>query len=117
MRVAAGSCLSLGGSKATRPWIGDDTLALINRRIIARKSFNFWLQIQLTSEIKPAVRRDRSTWLERLLHTGDWKEIRKLRKGSHGCLCDQVSLLKDSDERANTFAILLESLQSIYIYI
>ena len=39
MRVAAGNCWSLKGSNAKRPWISDDTLALIDRRIIDRKRF------------------------------------------------------------------------------
>ena len=52
MRVAAGDCLSFRSCKAKRPWISDDTLALIDRRIIARRSFNFPLEKQLTSEIK-----------------------------------------------------------------
>ena len=114
MRVAAGNCLNLRGSKAKRPWISDATLALIDRRVLARRSFNFPLEKQLTSEIKASVRRDRSTWLERLLHTGEWKEIRKPRKGSrrkHGRLRDQVGSLKESDERADTFATFLESTQ------
>ena len=60
------------------------------------------------------MKRDRTIWLEQLTVTGDWNEIRKLRKGfapHQGRLKDMVGDLLASNSRADTLADHLEKVQ------
>ena len=63
---------------------------------------------------RASISRDRAAWLEELTTTGDWKQIRKLRKGfcpKQGRLRDLDGNLVDSDQRAETLANYLEKVQ------
>ena len=53
------------------------------------------------------MKRDRSDWLDYLLATGDWQQIRKLRKGfspKQGRLRNTAGRLVSREERADTLA-------------
>ena len=68
----------------------------------------------LATMIKHSVKRDRAAWLDTLTATGDWNEIRKLRKGfvpKQGRLKNSVGDLVASDMRAETLAEHLEKVQ------
>ena len=100
--------------KPKRHWISGTTLALLDRRVVARQRRDLVIEKQLNLQIKQPVRRDRTAWLDSLLHTGDWNETRKLRKAASrrpGRLRDQAGTLQSSDERAETFANFLASTQ------
>ena len=109
LHVAAKKCLP---RRFKRPRMSGTTLALLERRVVARQRRDLVIEKQLNLQIKQSVRRDRTAWLDSLLHTGDWNEIRKLRKGASrrlGRLRDQAGTLKSSDEKAETFANFLAS--------
>ena len=47
----------------------------------ARASRNPHLEKILHGQVKQSVKMDRSQWLDDVLKTGDWNEIRRLRRG------------------------------------
>ena len=53
----------------------------LGERDKARTSRNPHLEKMLHGQVKQSVGMDRSQWLDDLLKTGDWNEIRRLRKG------------------------------------
>ena len=97
-----------------RPWISSGTLGLIERRNKARREDDKTEEKKLAKLIKTSVAKDRAAWLEMLTASGDWGQIRKLRKGAprqQGRLCDANKQVVDSDRRANTLAAHLEQVQ------
>ena len=111
-KVAA-ECLPKLCRKARRPWISNITLQQISDRDAARAQHNYELEKELTKNIRTAVKKDRTQWLNNMLATGDWKEIRKLRKG----FCPKQGRLKDGHEvvesnlRADVLAKHFETVQ------
>ena len=69
------------GFSAKRPWIWPYTLKLIDDRQAARYQANHALEVHLNKAIREAARKDRAHWLDSLAHSGDWGQLRKLRKG------------------------------------
>ncbi len=68
----------------------------------------------LSSAVRTSVKNDRAEWLNRALASGDWHQIRKLRKRSpanQGRLRDSQGKVVSSEERAETLAEYLESIQ------
>ena len=102
------------GAKANRPWTSKRTLDLINERTAARKGNDFPEEQRLAREIKKSVAQDRAAWLDDLLATGNWDEVRKLKKGlkqQQGRLKNVEGKLVSSEERAETLAQHLEKVQ------
>ena len=65
-------------------------------------------------EIRAATRRDRETWLNGMVASGDWQSVRKLRVGvaaKHGRMQNLNGELVDSSERAETLAEFHEKVQ------
>ena len=112
--VAAESSLNHVVASRRRPWISQGTLDLIDQRRIAHVSGNFVLEASLHKNIKKAARADRRKWLEDLAGSNSWASLRKLRRGTkhlQGRLCNQDGIPVSSEERAETFAQYLESIQ------
>ena len=64
--------------------------------------------------MKQSIAKDKSVWLDALLGSGDWHQIRKLRKGfkpNQGRLRDSNGELVENNARAETLAIHLERVQ------
>ena len=81
---------------------------------MARQRADFFEEKRLTKEIKKSAALDRSVWLDDLLASGDWQEIRKLKKGvkhQQGRLKNIHGQLVSSEIRANTLAEHLEKIQ------
>jgi len=99
---------------ARRPWISQDTLDLIRQRNQARITGAHAHETDLNKAIRRSAKADRRKWLDEMLQTGDWSQVRRLRKGvkpHQGRLKDSMGQLVSSDERAETFAKHLEHVQ------
>ena len=111
----AGECLPKVSRRAPKPWISNMTLQLISDPDVARAQHNHELEKRRTKSIKFAVKTDKTTqWLNNnMLAKGDWKEIRKLRKG----FCPKRGRLKhgqdvvESNLRADVRAKHFETVQ------
>ena len=79
--AAADKVLPISTIPPRHPWISQKTLALIEARALARMRSQFGIEQGLGKQIKASVKQDRSAWLDGLLASGDWNQIRKLRKG------------------------------------
>ena len=114
-KVAAQMCLALDApSRPHKPRIRATTLKLLDQRIAARKVKDSDPEKSLTAAINASVKCDRTDWLNRLLCTGSWVEIRKLRKDARhklGRLRDLCGQLVETDMRAETLAKFLEAKQ------
>ena len=107
-------CLHQTKRQARKPWISSRTLHLLEERDKARTSRNLHLEKMLHGQVKHSVKMDRSQWLDDLLKTGDWNEIRRLRKGHRpqsGRLKNADGNVVESDQRAETLANYFESVQ------
>ena len=96
------------------PWIQDRTLALIERRNLAMRNCNRCLEVDLNKKIRASARQDRRDWLDDKLATGDWAEIRKLKRGGHakrGPIRKNDGATVDSCQRAETLAGYYERVQ------
>ena len=114
IKTSAESCIPKEPKQGIKPWIGFRTLSLIEDRNAARCVGDWDHEKGLRREIKRSARKDKSTWLEELASSGDWKAIRKIRKPR----AMQQTRLRHVDgdivathERANTFADHLETVQ------
>ena len=108
-------CLHQTKRHARKPWISSRTLHPLKARDKARTSRNPHLEKMLHGQVKQSVKLDRSQWLDNLLKTGDWNEIRRLRKGHRpqsGRLKNADGNVVESDQRAGTLANYFESVQS-----
>ena len=97
-----------------RPWISACTLDLLDRRLYARRWGHIAEECSLNKQIRVSVERDRSSWREGLLISGDWQQVRRLRKGfkpSQGRLKDSSGAFVSSELRAETLADHLERIQ------
>ena len=111
---SAERCLHQTKRQARKPWISSRTLHLLEERDKARTSRNLHLEKMLHGQVKQSVKMDRSQWLDDLLKTGDWNEIRRLRKGHRpqsGRLKNADGNVVESDQRAETLANYFESVQ------
>ena len=99
---------------AKRPWISGETLLLIDQRNASRRAGAWEEETRLNKEIRAATRRDRETWLNGMVASGDWQSVRKLRVGvaaKHGRMQNLNGELVDSSERAETLADFYEKVQ------
>lgn len=100
---------------ARRPWISDATLSLIEARNEARRLGASEREILLNKRIKAAVKTDKNSWLDSMVASGDWTQIRRLRQNGgtsrQGRLRNSQGELVDSDARAETMAEYLEQVQ------
>ena len=106
-RDAADRCLPEAALRPKRPWISEQTLAIIRERNDARSRGLLAQERALTQRVKASVKADRTRWLEDSLATGDWTQIRQLRKSvvpRQGRLQNLGGELVDSDTRADTLA-------------
>ena len=113
-RDAAESCLPRRAKVAKRPWISTNTLELLEKRDVARTRGDTTGERSLSKQIKHSVADDREIWLNQLLQSGDWGEIRKLRQKksqNYGRLCNSKGEIVDSDMHAETLATYFESVQ------
>ena len=112
--TAEGNTLPRRTAVPKRPWISNRTLALIEERCIERRRLHLENERRLTKAIKSSIKNDRAVWLESILASGDWGEIRKLRKGqkvAQGRLKNMTGEMVSSDCRAETLAEHLEKVQ------
>jgi hypothetical protein len=111
---AASECMPQQACTASHPWISHGTLELIEARREARSQNNSSEEKRLHHQIKKEAKRDRSRWLNSLLESGDWKQIRKLRQTRKvNCrrLRNMSGELVESDRWADTMADHLEHVQ------
>jgi len=97
-----------------KPWISDRTLDLLEKRNSARALGDVASERSLQRRVRKPVKQDRSRWLQQLAGTGDWNNLRRLRKVptySQSRLLDAAGRVVDTDERAETFAEFLETSQ------
>jgi len=99
---------------ANKPWISEATLSLIDSRRIARANNDYEIEQRLHREVRKSAKVDRTVWLERILETGDWKQLRNIRKPKklkHSRLRNASGDLIESDMWADTMAAHLEDIQ------
>ena len=99
-----------------KPWISANTLNLIGQRNDARKMGNRSVEVELNKQIRKSARADRGDWLDNIVTTGAWAEIKKLKKSrnlnvGNRKLHDSTGELIESSQRADTFAKHLETVQ------
>ena len=100
--------------KPNKAWISDSTMAMIDQRSLARANGNLQEERRLHKLIRGQAKTDRTDWFERMLATGDWGEIRRLRrprKAKQGRLRNARSELVENIEWAETMADHLEHVQ------
>ena len=101
-------------SVAKKAWVRDSTLALIEKRQVARYENDHTSEKMLTKQIKAAVRKDKSIWLDSALASGTWDSLKKKRRppaDKQGRMQAKDGKLVDSEERAATMALFLEEVQ------
>ena len=112
--LAADTVLPHTTVMAKRPWISPATLSLLESRNAARRGHRFNDEQALAKEIKKSVAGDRSKWLDDLVATGEWAQIRKLHKGfapHQGRLKNTAGRTVSSEQRAETLASYLQDVQ------
>ena len=101
-------------SDKKRPWISARTLHLLDLRVVARTTNNFEEEIRLHKLVRQSAKKDRNNWLTELAGSGSWGALRRLRKEithNQGRLKDAKGDFVSSEDRAQTFADYLESVQ------
>ena len=96
-----------------QPWISGATIALLAERDQARTN-GTGEEAKLNKEIKKAVRRDKSKWLESTLAGGSWKAIRGLKatpSKTPVTIKNKQGDIVDSDQRSNILADYFENEQ------
>ena len=96
---------------ARRLWVSEATFLLLEEKLAARRQGNWATEKALRKTVKATVRRDKCAWLEKMIGTGGWDALRKLRRRSSrnpGCLTGEIV---SSEERADTTALHLETVQ------
>ena len=97
-----------------KPWMSQRTLDIINQRHEARRAGNRAEELRLHLEVKKGAKIDKRRWLLGLAGSGEWQKLRQLRQGtshSQGRLAGADGELVESNQRADTFAKYLESVQ------
>ena len=113
-QAAASATLPSRSARPMRPWISERTLRLLDARSLARQTGDWLKEQELNRDIRLTVKGDRARWLDALVATGDWSQVRKLRKGhtpSQGRLRNANGAYVSSEQRAETLAQHLESVQ------
>ena len=89
-------------------------MSLLQRRDDARFSRDVSAERDLSKQIRRSVAEDRRAWLDQLLQSGDWSEIRKLRKGfapKCGRLRDVDGEVVESELHAESLAKYFQDVQ------
>ena len=112
---AAAATLPVVQARPAKPWISSKTLQLIDKRNALRREGRRPEEVAANKEIRRSARKDRELFLNRMASEGSWTAIRNLRC-SHGVrkqgrLKDESGEVVDSDQRAETMARHLESIQ------
>ena len=97
-----------------KPWISSFTLGLIDSRNLASEVGDTMGAKILLNDIKRAAKADRRQWLQTLAGSGDWSQLRLLRKGksvARGRLRDREGAVVPSDEKAETLAEYFDKVQ------
>ena len=90
------------------------TLQLLSERDQARIDDNPNLEQVLAKKVRASVQHDKSQWLSKLIESGDWDQIKKLRKKFPKVritLRDRDGNPTSSEARADTLASYFESIQ------
>ena len=114
MHQIAAKVLPKASMDAKRPWVSELTLQLLEEKLVARREGNWTNEKALRTRVKAAVRRDKRAWLEKMIDTGGWDAVKKLRRKSSiqpGCLKNSSGETVSSEERADTMALHLETVQ------
>ena len=89
-------------------------MEMIEKRRAARESNDVKEEQRLHKQVRIAAKKNRTEWVDRLLVTGTWEQVKRLRKKAPrrpGKLRDQKGDLVDSDIWAETMAKHLENVQ------
>ena len=89
-------------------------LQLIERRNAARSDSNGHPERELHRQVRAAAKMDRREWINDMLKSGDWEQVRRLRKTprvKQGRLQDLDGNLVESELRSETLAEYLEKVQ------
>ena len=100
--------------RPNRPRISPETMQLLQQRCAARIHGHWDVEKRLRSQVKKSVKEDKAKWLEDLASSGDWKSIKKLRRGrsvKQGRLRNTDGELVSSELRVETLAAHLERIQ------
>ena len=100
--------------KANQPWISDETLRLLDLRREARGRNDQEAERRLHKEARKQAKADRTRWLDKMIETGDWQQIRALRQPKRPkCrrLRNSEGELVESECWADTMAAHLEAVQ------
>jgi hypothetical protein len=111
---AAESVLPPVPTKPHKPWIRQSTINMIEARAVARRGNDYPEEKKLHKLIRKAARADRTAWVSELLAPGTWdrvKQYRKPKQRQQGRLRDLEGVHVSSEERAETMAKYLESVQ------
>ena len=74
------ACIPSSGIIKKKPWISPVTLELLERKQAYRVQNNFEMEKSTHKLIKKQVKKDRSCWLDEMISTGGWKDIKRFRK-------------------------------------
>ena len=97
-----------------RPWISNGTVKLIEQRTAAPAAGQYCLEKTIHKAVRRAAKRDKGIWLDDTIADGSWQSVRKLLKptaAKQGRLRNLQGELVSSEERANTLAEYLETVQ------
>ena len=96
------------------PWVASSTLELLDQYHFARQLGNYALEKELNAVAKKNIKEDKTQWIKSIAATGDFKQIRTLRKlkAKQQCrLMNSNGELVFSDQRAETLADHLQNIQ------
>ena len=100
--------------RSGKPWLTSEAFTIIQQRVQARKRREYEEETRLTGVLKRQIKIDKTAWLTKLAGSGSWDDLRTLRKPrrpQQGRLKNDVAVLVDSDERADTLATYLQNVQ------
>ena len=113
-QVARKEILPASKVTARRPWISAKTLELTQLQAEARIGGNIAEKARLHKSIRNTAKLDRRHWLDGVVSSKSWRDLRTLRKGSQsnqGHLKDASGTLISSESRAQTLAEYLQDVQ------
>ena len=114
MEKSVETCIPAKGTVAKKPWISQRTLQLIEKRTRAHIDQDWRSEKKFRKEVHKSARADKSDWLENLVKVGDWKAVKRLRKGRRIQQCrlkNATGVTVLSSERPETLADHLERIQ------
>ena len=112
--VAAAECVPDIVFVLRRPWISEVTVQLISQRSDARAAGDYSVEKRIHKEVRKSAKVDRARWLDEALVSGSWRSVRNLKKpraAKQGRLKNKSRDIVSSEERADTMAEYLETVQ------